>query len=203
MENIIFLRVSSQEQDEKQQLEPILKEFNLNKDKCLIINEKQSAFKEEKEHKRDGLKQLKKELAKKQYKKLFVFALDRLFRNRTKQKEFLEFLKLNDIELYSYSQKFLNDIYKIPKPYNEIVYNLLIEVFGHMAEEESRIKSLRVKKAYDSKNCNTWGRPKKINNKEKIVKYYNEVKSLRKTATEFKISLGSVQKIIKEETINK
>lgn len=190
---IIFLRVSTEQQDFNQQLNPIIKEFNLKEYK--LISEKQSAFKEEKENKRQGLQELKKEIATRKYKQLYVFALDRLFRNRLKQKEFLEYLKIYNVELYSYSQKFLNDIWKIPKPYNEMFYNFLIDVFSNMAEEESKIKSLRIKKAYDSGNHNKWGRQKLNVDEEKIKLRYKELNSIRKVAKEFKISVGSVQKI--------
>ena len=102
MVNLIYIRVSNENQDETQQLKPIIKEFNLIEYK--LIYEKQSAFKEEKENKREGLKELKKEIATRKHKRLYVFALDRLFRNRLKQKEFMEYLKVYDVELYSYSQ---------------------------------------------------------------------------------------------------
>lgn len=209
-EVIIYLRTSTEEQNPENQLADC-KRIN-SYGEAEIIEDKQSAWKDTKE--RPGFELLKKKILEKQVSHLIIWDFDRLFRNRIKFKEFLELLKAYKVQLHSVRQQWLESINQVPAPWNEIVYGMLIEIFGWMAEEESKKKSERVKIAHANHKGSKWGRPS-IPEKTRleVVKLFKEGKSIRqiseevvywdKSRNERKISRGAVHKIISDFTQEK
>jgi len=121
---------------------------------------------------------------------LIVWDLDRLYRNRKRLIDFFELCKLYDCKIHSFRQDWLEQLNKIPEPFNEIMYNLMLQVMGWLAEEESIKKSERVKSAVRRKGNktisykgNVWGR-KSLSNKVKqeILKLHKQGLSLREIA---------------------
>jgi len=143
---IIYNRVSTKEQNPE-----------LQKRDCIKLAEslglKEYEFKEEKESawkevdKREIFEYVKNRIKSNNIDHLIVWDFDRVYRNRKKFKEFLELLKIYHVKLHSVRQSWLEQLHKVPEPWNEIVYNLMIDIYGSIAEEESNKKSMRTKNA--------------------------------------------------------
>lgn len=198
----IYIRTSTEEQNPENQLESIKSMFE---GEYFLYRDQQSAWKDNSERK--DFDKLKQDIKTKKIKELYVWDFDRVYRNRKKFKEFLEFLKIYKCDMYSYNQRFINDLSKIPEPWNEMFKDFFIQLFGYMAEEESNHKSRRVKAAirkrqdgaYSYKG-NKWGR-KTISTfkRNKINSMRSEGHSIRKIAGELNLSIGAVHKYLAEK----
>lgn len=215
METAIYIRTSTEEQNPYNQVQDIVS--LIPNEAYILYEDKQSAWKEDKD--RDGFQKLLKAIRAKKIEKLIVWDMDRIYRNRKRLKEFLEFLKYYKVKLYSYRQKWLEDLNKIPSPFDEIVYDLVINILGWIAEEESNKKSERVKAAMTKVGEETysvyghkWGRKNVIDRvKNRVIKLRSEGLSMRQIAKEVYywdnnnnkkyISLGVVHKILSENQV--
>lgn len=188
-ETIIYIRTSTEEQNPENQLkdcEELAKKLNLN---CEAIPEQQSAFKD---NEREKFEAIRKAIINKQIKNLICWDLDRLYRNRKNLIAFFELCKINNCKVYSYRQSWLEDLNKIPSPFDEIMHGLMLQVMGWLAEEESKKKSERVKIAVrreegitTSYKGNKWGR-KNIpeETKHAIIDAYKKNKSYSQICNE-------------------
>jgi len=203
----VYIRTSREEQNPENQLKDI---ETISGEDYILFKDKQSAWKEEKE--RENFERLKKEIAKRKIQEVYVWDLDRIYRNRKKLKQFFEFCKLYGCKIYSYRQQWLDELHKIPEPFNDIMHSLMLNIMGWLAEEESRKKSERVKLAVRKKNGvtksykgNKWGR-KSLKVGKQIVELYNKGKTMREICNEVYywdknnhkkyVSLGFVHKTI-------
>jgi len=149
--NIIYLRTSTEEQNPENQLKDCLKLFKkLKLENYELYEEKQSAFKDIKREKFENIKKL---IMNRKVKIIICWDLDRLFRNRMKLVQFFELCKIHDCKIYSFRQQFLEDINKAPEPWNQIIFKLMLEIMGWIAEDESKKKSDRVRNAIRNKYC--------------------------------------------------
>jgi len=209
---IIYLRTSTEEQNPENQKRECLS--LVKSEDYEILEEKQSAFKD---NERKQFELIRAGIKKGEIKELIVWDWDRLFRNRKKLKEFFEFCKIYKCEIHSFRQKFFEDFYKIPSPFDEIIQELVLNLMGWLAEDESKKKSERVKSAIrkDKKGQtisykgNVWGRKaisKKVNHE--IIEARKKGLSIReisqsvfywdKNNNKRKVSVGYVQKTLKE-----
>ena len=211
----IYIRTSTQEQEPENQIKDC--ESMSGKDYTLY-EEKQSAWNDKKE--REVFEKLKKDIQYKRITELYVWDLDRLYRNRIKIKEFIQFCKTYDCKLFSYRQKFLNQIQdlNLPKDFEflrDMMLNNLIEMLGWIAEDESKKKSERVKLAVKKKDGitksykgNKWGR-KALKLEPKILELYKNGKSIREISKEVYyidhnnnkkfVSIGYIHKTIRSK----
>lgn len=173
-DTIIYLRTSTEEQNPENQLKDCK---TLADGEFEVIEDKQSAWKEEKE--RDGFERAKKLIKSRKIKHFIVWDLDRIYRNRIKLKLFFEYCKLYKCSIHSFRQKWLEEMYKMPEPFNEIMHDLMLNIMGWIAQDESDKKSQRVKAAIrkvdgitKSYKGNKWGR--------KSLKVDKEILELRK-----------------------
>jgi DNA invertase Pin-like site-specific DNA recombinase len=209
MGTLMYLRTSTEEQNPENQKEDCI---NVIKDNGLgeyeIIEDKQSAWKDKE---RTGFKIVEDSIKSNNTKALVVWDLDRIYRNRLKLKAFFEVCKAYKCKVYSYRQEWLQTINKIPDPWNEILYDMLIGIYGHIAEDESNKKSGRVKasirkkkgKSYSYKG-NKWGRKSLSSQKtNKITELYEQGKSIRVISKELNLSIGSVHKYLTKFTQEK
>lgn len=146
---------------------------------------------------------------------LYVWDLDRLYRNRLKLKEFFILCKMNRTKLHSCNQTWLDSINQIPEPFNEVVHDMLTNIFGWIGEEESAKKSNRVKMAVVKKEGkrtksykgNYWGRkPLPKQTIDRVLNLKKEGLSIRAIAEQIiiydknkngkNISKSSVHKIL-------
>lgn len=162
-QNIVYIRTSTEEQNPQNQLKDCyaLAE-KLNLQEFEVLEEKQSAFKD---IKREVFNSIRKSIEQNKVENLIVWDLDRLFRNRKKLVEFFEFCKIYNCKIYSARQEWLQSINSIQEPFNEIMHNLMLQIMGWLAEEESSKKSMRIKSAVRKKKDitvsykgNKWGR---------------------------------------------
>jgi len=185
-ETIIYLRTSTEEQNPQNQLEACQQlTQKLNLQDYEVFEEKLSGWKD---IQREVFESIKKAIQKREVCSLIVWDLDRLYRNRKKLIEFFEFCKIYNCKIYSVRQEWLESLNKIQEPFNDIMFNLMLQIMGWLAEEESNKKSERVKlvvkKKGDktfSKYGNKWGR-KAINSprlKEKVKELHSQGLSFR------------------------
>jgi DNA invertase Pin-like site-specific DNA recombinase len=122
---------------------------------------------------------------------LFVWDLDRIYRNRKRLQEFFVLCKAYGCRIHSYRQQWLEDIHKIPAPFNEIMHDLLLSIMGWLVEEESAKKSERVKMAIKKREDGTYSyRGKKWGRKglsrqvvDRILELHRAGRSLREIAS--------------------
>ena len=136
----LFIRTSSTDQEPQLQIADIVKTFSLTE--YQIISEKDSAFKES--AKRNEFEKLKRLIVNNKVSELYVWDLDRLFRNRKKLVEFLALCKHSKCSVYSYNQQWLQSIQSLQSPFNEIMFEFMLQIMGWLAEDESIKKSKRV-----------------------------------------------------------
>ena len=137
--------------------------------------------------------------------------MDRLYRNRKKLIAFFEFCKLYGCSVHSFRQKWLEDVNNMPAPWNEIIHDLMIQIMGWLAQDESDKKSKRVKAAVRRKEDitlsykgNRWGRkPISSFKRNKIIELHKQNMTVRKIAVELGISKSVVHKTIQEINVEK
>ena len=208
-----YIRVSTTEQEPELQI----------KDIDTICNEKHEIYKEQQSAwcenvSRPVFNSILQLIKKKKITDLYVWDLDRIYRNRKRLQEFFILCKTYGCKIHSYRQKWLEDVNSIPAPFNDIFMDLLINVTGWMAEDESQKKSERVRMAVKkqkngtySYKGNKWGRKSLSKQTEKrVLELHLEGKSVReiskvvriydKNNNERNISKSAVHKIIVKNT---
>lgn len=159
--NIIYIRTSTEDQEPKNQIKAC---EGLYDEEYELLQDKQSAFKDNKE--REGFEKAKKLIKSGKIDKFIVWDWDRIYRNQKRLVDFFKFCEIYKCQIHSVNQKYFDDFYKIPAPFDEIVSNLVLNLMGWLAEDESKKKSDRVKlavrkgegKVTKSYKGNKWGR---------------------------------------------
>lgn len=220
---VAYLRVSTDEQDESTQINPICNKFFLKEKDLIIISEKVSAWNQEKEHLRDGFLTLKKLVTARKISEIYVFDIDRLYRNRKKLVEFYTYCKFYDVRIFSSNQEYLNKLVNIEMPVGlefigEQIFNNTLNLIAWLSEDESTKKSNRIKSKVRTKKGKTisvygkqWGRKglsKQTIKKVLQLKEENPNMSIREIASQSfyynknndkkNLSKSAVHKIIKE-----
>lgn len=204
MRAIIYTRTSTTEQDPTNQLKDCK---SICKWDYEVIEEKQSAYRDKD---RPLFESIKQRIKSKEIEHLIVWDWDRLFRNQKKLVEFFKFCELYDCKIHSFNQQYFEDFYKIPKPFDEMVSNLILNLMGWLAEEESKKKSKRVKIAYRNRK-GKWGRKSLSKNVIKeILECHKKGMGIRdisdsvfywdRNRNKKNVSVGYVHKIIKQNT---
>jgi len=199
----IYLRTSTEDQTPENQLQDCLSINNFGEYEVII--EKQSAWKDKA---RPKFEELKGQIKKGKVEHLICWDWDRLFRNRKKLKEFFVFCKLYNCKVHSFRQQFFEDFYKIPSPFDEIIQELVLNLMGWLAEDESKKKSERVKIAFKNHKGN-WGRKALSNQiKQRVIQLHKEGQSIRSISKQViyydknrnpkPLSKSAVHNIIKE-----
>lgn len=153
--DIIYLRVSTKGtgQDEMDQLQPILETFELDLDKCLLINVRESAFQQwkQKTRKLNIIKTIFEEFI--EYDKiLYVWSLDRIYRSQDNIVEFFQYLGKRNGMIISYQQKFLHQLKNTAGGMGKALYNFMVEIYGWIGETESKDKGEKLLKSLHKKN---------------------------------------------------
>jgi len=219
----IYARVSTKDQSEAEQIPSIKNGFDL-ADDVLVFREEVSAWSIDKDEKRFELKRLISAIKAGSLDKLYIWDLDRLYRNRKKTRQFFELCSYYNVEIYSLNQKWLNDFQRLkdqfPENFKFLIENissLLLDVYSQTAEDESVKKSERVRlkivKGADgvtrSVDGKKWGRrslPDRV--VQDVVDFRRAGKSIRwikdnvyyydKNKNRKFLSVGAVHKIIHE-----
>lgn len=186
--NLAYIRTSTKEQEPQLQIADIEK-LCINGD-FTLFQEKLSAWKEN--VKRPVFSEVVYLIKTGKVNHLYVWDLDRIYRNRLRLKEFFQLCKIHNTKIHSVSQQWLEELNKIPAPFNDMVFDLLISLFGWIGEEESTKKSARIKMALVQKEGSKtisykgkkWGRkslPKQTINR--VLELYGQGKSIRQIAS--------------------
>lgn len=154
--HIVYLRVSTDKQNEQHQLSECMDVCPV--DDPFIVVEKQSAWSDNLAQ-RPEFKRIRDAILRGEVETLTFWDTDRLYRDRLSLVEFWRLCIVKNVSLYSYRQSYFKAIEEVPQPWNEILLGILVQVFGHMGEEESNKRSDRVKKAYKNHSGEKWGRP--------------------------------------------
>lgn len=202
---LIYLRTSTDDQQPEDQL-PDMRTIAGNEVKYVV--ELRSAWSEKQ---RPVFKDILKLIKGRHLKKLYVWDLDRVYRNRKRLIGFFQLCKIYGCQVYSFRQKFLDDINRMPPPFDDIVSDIFLHLLGWIAEEESDKKSERIKKALNykegvafSNKGNKWGR-KNISTfkRNKIIELNKKGFSIRKISRDVDVSVGSVHKTVVEIKLEK
>ncbi len=208
MLNIAFIRTSTTEQTPELQLQGI--DAIAIRLELTVKSEKESAFKDN--AKRPVFNEVIALIKQGKVKNLFVWDLDRLYRNRIKLKQFFVLCKHYKTTIQSVNQEWLNNLNAIPAPFNEIVFEMLIQIFGWIGEEESVKKSKRVKLAVRKKEGsktksykgNVWGRkPLTPQTVKRVMDLYHSGKSIREIAREVIVYRNNNGKNISKSAVHK
>ena len=200
----IYIRTSTNEQNPDNQVNNC--ELINNYGPYELFKDQQSAWKDNIE--RDNFSLLKKKIKKRKFDHLIVWDLDRIYRNRKSVIEFFNFCKMYKCKIHSYRQMWLEDLNNIQEPFNEIMHDLMLQVMGWLAEEESNRKSHRVKLAVRKRDGkptvsykgNKWGRKGlSKQSKGRVMELHNKGLSIREIASQVKIynKHGSARNISK------
>lgn len=179
---LVYLRVSKKndKQDEITQWNKLKERYNLKENECKIIKERISAYNEDLESKRQGLKLLRQEILSKEYKELYVFELSRLYRRMVKLFHFYFFCQDNGIKVYSLLQSSLENI-EVESPIDQYMLYSQVLLHGYIAEDESYRISNRTKKSFvkgvDGKTYSKEGN--KVGKKELSKDIINQIIDLR------------------------
>lgn len=213
----IYIRTSTDHQSPDLQLKDIYK-LQPPQD-AIVIKEQLSAWKENVV--RPEFEGLIKQVKARKVATIYVWNIDRLYRNRKRLLEFLALCKNYGVKVFSYNQQWLESIQKMEKPWDEIMFDLMLQIVGWIAEDESKTKSNRVKMAVVKKEAGTysyrnkkWGRkPFSQQTISKVLELHNEGKSIRSIAALVQvydkskngqpISKSGVHKIIAENALKK
>ena len=79
------------------------------------------------------------------YDVVVIWAYDRLQRNRKKFLELMQLYSVKGTRIYSFREQWIEELHKVPTPWNEIIYNMMMQIIGWMAENESQHRSERTK----------------------------------------------------------
>jgi DNA invertase Pin-like site-specific DNA recombinase len=207
MNTIIYIRTSTDEQEPQNQIKSCEK---LSNGEYKLLQDKQSAFTDKKE--REKFEIAKKLIKSRTIKHFIVWDLDRIYRNRKKLKEFFQLCKVYNCSIHSVNQQWLEQLNDIPSPFNEIMHELMLNLMGWLAEDESKKKSDRVKLAVrkesgitKSYKGNKWGR-KSISRKtiNEVLELDKQGISIRKIAEQVYIwDKNNNKKLIGKSTVHK
>lgn len=185
-----YLRVSTKEQDEELQRRDVAP---LAPEGAVWVTERVSAFKDN--LRKREFRQVYDDVLAGKVRSLSVWDLDRIFRNRRKLVDFFQLCKAKGTVIRSARQSFLSDIEKAPAPWNEMLFHQMVQIFGYIAEEESRKKGDRVRQAVvrgDGRTLsykgNRWGRkPLPKQTVAKVLELHAAGRSLRQIAAEVQV----------------
>jgi DNA invertase Pin-like site-specific DNA recombinase len=184
---VVYIRCSTPDQEPQLQLNDINLELKPVND-ALILEESISAWKENTP--RPQFIRLEQLIRQHKVKTIYVWNLDRIYRNRKKLVAFFALCKIHKVKVRSYCQKWLDGLYHTPEPFDEILMDFFINLLGWIAESESSDKSSRIKMATRKKNNTTysykgnlWGRkPFPTNTINRVIELHQSGLSIRQIA---------------------
>lgn len=161
MNAVIYIRTSTQEQNPENQIKDIKTLFSADANPE-IVREQQSAWKDKE---RPGFSKIYNAVKQGEIKHIYCWDLDRLYRRRKKLVAFMKLCKAFNVQVHSFRQQWLEQLNKAPNPWNEIMTDLMLQIMGWMAEDESKQKSERIRNAVRHKQGktvsykgNAWGK---------------------------------------------
>lgn len=200
----IYLRVSTEDQDEESQRGPCEK-LCLDRGWKVVetYRERVSAWGAETLSKRPELRRLLKAATRRKISHVVVWDLDRLFRNREKLIETIRAYLCYGVRFHSVRQSWLDELNKAPEPWNQIMTDLMLQIIGWMGEEESTKRSERTKAGIALKKKNKeygGGRPKSELDAEEAQSLRDGGMSLRDLGKHFGVSRTTISRVTKKSS---
>ena len=199
MKAIIYLRVSTEEQEpENQKLECLEFAKNRGYDVQEVLLEKLSGFKQ---IIRPQYEKVKENARKGEIQAVIVWALDRWVRNRDTLLEDVTTLRNYGCKIHSVKEAWLEAI-NIEGSLGRTIQEFLLGIMGSIAEMESQRKSERVKIAHKNHKGKKWGRPSVHTNKKKLVwELRDKGESIRSISKQLNLSIGKVFQVCSEKEV--
>lgn len=217
MDNAIYLRTSTDDQTPQLQLRDIATLVRI--EDAILLEETVSAWKDNVA--RPAFDNLKALIKSRKVSSLYVWHLDRIYRNRKRLVEFLSLCRNYGVSVFSFNQKWIVSIQQMDAPFNEIMFDFMLQIIGWIAEDESTTKSNRVRMSVRkteegtfSHKGNKWGRkamPKQT--VTRVLELHKAGNSIRAIASEVQIydknkngkpiSKSAVHKIIVDNAMEK
>lgn len=158
---VVYIRLSNKKDGELDtQLKAIENKFNLKKDDYKLISERISGYKEESQEKRE-FNNIIDSIKYNEIKELYIYSIDRLFRNIERTLSFYFLCKSRGVKIYSVNQQELST-FPQTTPIEKFISYQLVLTYSFQAEQESFNTSLRTKKSF------------KLNRKGVKVSYRNK-----------------------------
>ncbi len=200
----IYLRVSTEEQDEETQREPCAALCaSRGWEVVEIYRERVSAWGAETLSKRPELRRLLRDSRHKKVKHVVVWDLNRLFRNRKRLVETIRAYKGYGVQFHSVRNAWLDELNKAPEPWNEIMTELMIQVVGWMGEDESNQRSTNTRRGIARKKKRGeygGGRPKAEIDAEEAQRLRDGGMSLRDLGKHFGVSRTTISRVTKKSS---
>ena len=211
MENAaIYVRVSTSKQEVENQIADCVKFAEQHNFKYEVFKEPaRSAYKE---IDRPVLNSILARARKGEFKHIVVWDYDRLYRNRKKFVEVMQAYSKLGVKIHSHRQEWVEEIHKVPSPWNEILYDMIIQVIGWIGEEESikraertraalsriqnRLEKQGVYVARNGRQIVQLGRPKIMLDPTDVLEMRKNGLSIREIARKLKVSKSKVARII-------
>jgi len=215
--DVVYLRASTDEQDTENQRVALQKMVPGHAE---WHSESSSAWRSDSEKSRPVFAALRERVLHGEIDHFYVWDLDRLYRNRRRLVAFFKLCTARGTKIISFRQPWLSQIVEMPEPWNEIVQDLMVQVLGWLAEDESQKRSDRVRASMReradgtvvSRNGRKWGRPGLAKQtRRRVIETYqahDEALSMRELASLVvrydkhgnakPISKSTVHKIIRE-----
>lgn len=193
MKAVIYLRVSTEEQEpENQKKECIKFAENRGYEVQEVLLEKLSGFSGIERPKYEKVKQLARNG---EIKAVIVWALDRWVRNRDTLLDDVTILRNYGCKIHSVQEAWLEAI-NIDGALGKTIQDFLLGLIGSLAELESQRKSERVKIAFQNHKGKKWGRPKTHTNKINVIlQHLNDGLTYRQIKEKTGMSIGKVSQI--------
>ncbi|OKY78311.1 MAG: Site-specific recombinase, DNA invertase Pin-like [Candidatus Methanohalarchaeum thermophilum] len=168
---VVYLRTSTKDQNPENQRKDCLgfcrEKLGTTGEEVEVIKEKETAW--NRSRKRQKFEKLLNRARKGEIDHIVVWDFDRLYRLRKRTVKIVKEMAARGVQVHSVNQQWLEQIHSAPEPWDEILYDLMLQIIGWIGEEESRKRSRRVKAAYErKKNKKNWGRKKKEIPMEKV-----------------------------------
>lgn len=162
--DIAYLRVSTEEHDAENQRADLQE---IAPESVEWLAESSSAWRSDAEKRRPVFYAVRERIRRGEVRCIYVWDIDRLYRNRRRLVAFFKLCQARETKIVSYRQPWLRQIVEMPEPWNEIVQDLMVQVLGWLAEDESQKRSDRVRASMRhredgtvvSRNGHKWGRP--------------------------------------------
>jgi DNA invertase Pin-like site-specific DNA recombinase len=159
----VYMRVSTEDmgQDEENQRDDCLRFIRSKKlgDIVYIFSERESAW--QKSAYRPVFEFMLKEAVMQKI-NIVTFAYDRIYRDRKKMVELVRNYKLLGIKILSVKQAWLETMLNMSPPFDEMMYEFCLQFIAWMAEDESNLKSSRVKSTYNRRRKAAEGKGEKV-----------------------------------------
>jgi putative DNA-invertase from lambdoid prophage Rac len=191
-----YLRVSTDEQHEENQLPSVLAyidSLHLDAPEVVVIREQISAWKNPDRKTLDNLLT---------FDIVVVAAYDRLYRNMKKFIEMMKYYEVKGVQVHSVRESWLRDLMKAPPPWNEMIYDLCLKLVGYTSESESKKRSERTKAGLARAVADgaVLGRgPAEIDFERVWVEYETQGRSINKTSKVLPYGYGTVYDVIKND----